>query len=46
MNDSGEGFREGDRGGLGTLPVEIAPPLRLPGADDDDTEATIIRGID
>jgi hypothetical protein len=46
MNDNGEVFRDGDRGGAGTSPVELAPLLRLPGADEDDTDSTIIRSID
>lgn len=55
MHDGSEMFRQTARPGIRLLetglaasaPVAVAaPPLRLAGAEEDEDEATIVRGID
>ncbi|MEV7415201.1 hypothetical protein [Streptomyces sp. NPDC089919] len=47
MFDVKEEFLEVEMAVFGMVPVGVAPPLRLAGAEEDDTEfITIVRGID
>lgn len=48
MHDIGEESLEIELALSGMVPVHMgaAPPLRLPGTDEDDAEFTIVRGID
>ncbi|MEU0163417.1 hypothetical protein ABZ154_32680 [Streptomyces sp. NPDC006261] len=41
-----EEFRDREEAVSGMVPVGIAPPLLLAGADEDDGEFTIVRSID
>ncbi|MEU9376993.1 hypothetical protein AB0D94_24905 [Streptomyces sp. NPDC048255] len=41
-----EEFQEVEMVVFGMVPVRVAPPLRLAGADEDEAEFTIVRGID
>ncbi|MFJ6837270.1 hypothetical protein [Streptomyces sp. NPDC091209] len=48
--DIRQDFREVEMFFFGLVPLGVAPPLRLAGVDEDDTEfleeSTIVRGID
>lgn len=46
MYDGGNGILDTGAAALGPATVICAPPLRLAGADDDEEEETIVRGID
>ncbi|WP_405717198.1 hypothetical protein OG607_45100 [Streptomyces sp. NBC_01537] len=48
--DNRQDFREVEMYFFGLVPMEVAPPLRLAGVDEDDAEfleeSAIVRGID
>lgn len=46
MHDAREEFREIEIAVFARVPAGVAPPLRLPGADEDEDGFTIVRSID